>query len=141
MQGNDFALTAIQLGDRPASLTVTVRRDDSISVTSRRVRIPLGIVTRSSLPGPVWSTPDLQRLSRQSRSQPGITLSVSQAADCRPVLQRFKVGSLVHIIRVSLVTAAHPVRLAEQGFGGFPVKRPELSFLIGAQQGFLPGIP
>jgi len=136
MQGDDLALTAVKPGDRLASLAVTVRRKDSIPVASRRARMPVGIVMWSSFPGPVRSTPDLQSLSRQSRRQPGITLPVSQAADYGPVLQCLKVSPLVHVIRVRLVTAAHPVRLAKQGFGGFSVKRPELSLLIGAQHGF-----
>jgi len=42
------------------------------------------------------------------------------------------------IIRVGLVAAANPVCLAEEGFRGFPVERPELGVLVSAQQGFLP---
>jgi hypothetical protein len=137
MQGDDVALTALQQGDALASLVVTIRRrrndsvDDITSIDRRDWLLP-AVVRGSRLSGPVRSTPDLQDLSRKRRRQPGVTLLVSQAADDGPVFQRFQVGPLVGIVRVGLMATAHPVCLAEQGFGGFPVKRPELGILLGA---------
>ena len=140
MQGDNVALTALQLGDALASLVVTVCREDSVGTisTDRPAWRLSGIVMRSRLSRPVRSTPDLQYFSGKRRRQPGVTLLVSEAADSGPVFQRFQVGPLVGIIRVGLVATAHPVCLAEEGFRGFPVERPELGVLVGAQQGFLP---
>jgi hypothetical protein len=141
MQGDNVVLTALQLSNALASLVVTIRRKHNIgSITAvRRAWLPSGIVMRSRLSGPVRSTPDLQDLSRKRRRQPGLTLLVSQAADSRPVFQRFQVGPLEGIVRVSPVAMAHPVRFAEQSFRGFPVKHPELGSLVGTQQGLPPG--
>jgi len=67
MQGDDFTLAAVQLGDRLANLAVTVSREDSISITNRRGWMPPGIFVRPTFSGSMRSAPDLQHLSRQSR--------------------------------------------------------------------------
>src|SRR5579863_3315930 len=139
MQGDNVALAALHLGDSPANLTVVVSRVQSIATTpaGRHAYRPDSTIVKARLLGPVRGTPDLEDLSCEGRRQPCFALLVSQPADSRPVFQRFQVSPLVGIVGVGVVAAAHPVSLAEKGFRGVPVERPEPGLLVGAQQGFL----
>jgi hypothetical protein len=142
MQGDNVARPAHQLGDAPASLVVPIRHENSIGAvsTGRHACSRSEARKKSDFPGTVRGAPDLQDLSHKRGRQPSVTLLVVQGADSRPVFQCFQVGPLMGVFRVGLVAMAHPVCLAEQGFRGFPVENPELGVLVGAQQGFPPGV-